>query len=131
MGPAVTLNGIILDSADSKANYSYCLPGNNKYIKSEEIIVYRRMSPIGKEKRMIATIIDISSYPEYNKKLVFKTEEVDHAIEFITLFRNRKKELNVKDFAIVNHIDNEEISTLVLNMLKLNDKQTNQTMQFW
>ena len=33
------------------------------------------------------------------------------------------KELNVKDFSIINHIDNEEISALVLNMLKLNDKQ--------
>ena len=67
--------------------------------------------------------IMISNYPEYNKKLVFKTEEVDNAIEFITLFRNKKKELNIKDFNIINHIDNEEISTLVLNMLKLNDKQ--------
>jgi valyl-tRNA synthetase len=68
--------------------------------------------------------IMISSYPEYNKKLVFKTEEVDNAIEFITLFRNKKKELNVKDFSIISYIDNEEISALVLNMLKLNDKQT-------
>lgn len=66
--------------------------------------------------------IMISTYPEYDKGLVFKTEEVDTAIEFITLFRNKKKELNIKDFSIVNHIDNEEISTLVLNMLKLNDK---------
>ena len=69
--------------------------------------------------------IMISNYPEYNKKLVFKTEEVDEAIEFITLFRNKKKELNVKDFAIVNHIENEDLSTLILNMLKLNDKQNN------
>ena len=69
-----------------------------------------------------AESIMISSYPEYDKKLVFTTSEVDEAIEFITLFRNKKKELNIKDFAIVNHIDNEEISTLVLNMLKLNDK---------
>jgi len=70
-----------------------------------------------------AESIMVSTYPEYNKKLVFKTEEVDNAIEFITLFRNKKKELNIKDFNIINHIDNEEISTLVLNMLKLNDKQ--------
>ena len=69
-----------------------------------------------------AESIMVSTYPEYNKKLVFKTEEVDNAIEFITLFRNKKKELNIKDFSIINHIDNEEISTLVLNMLKLNDK---------
>jgi len=70
-----------------------------------------------------AESIMISSYPEYNKKLVFTTSEVDEAIEFITLFRNKKKELNIKDFSIINHINNEEISTLVLNMLKLKDKQ--------
>ena len=67
--------------------------------------------------------IMISSYPEYDKNLVFKTEEVDNALEFITLFRNKKKELNIKDFSIISYIDNEEIKTLVLNMLKLNDKQ--------
>ena len=73
--------------------------------------------------------IMISTYPEYNKHLVFKTDEVDNAIEFITIFRNKKKELNIKDFSIINHIDNQEISTLVLNMLKLNDKQNNNTYE--
>ena len=67
--------------------------------------------------------IMISNYPKYDKKLVFTTEELDEANEFITLFRNKKKELNIKEFAIINNIKNEEISKLVLNMLKLNDKQ--------
>jgi len=70
-----------------------------------------------------AESIMISDYPKYDKKLIFDTDEVDNAIEFITLFRNKKKELNIKDFSIINHIDNQDISTLVLNMLKLNDKQ--------
>ena len=69
--------------------------------------------------------IMISNYPEYNKNLVYKTEEVDDAIEFITLFRNKKKELNIKDFSIIPNIENEKIKTLILNMLKLNDKQNN------
>ena len=69
--------------------------------------------------------IMISSYPEYDKHLVFDTKEVDNALEFITLFRNKKKELNIKNFSTINHIENQEISTLVLNMLKLNDKQDN------
>ena len=76
-----------------------------------------------------AESIMISNYPEYNKKLVFSTVEVDNAIEFITLFRNKKKDLNIKDFSIVNHIDDKEISSLVLNMLKLNDKQNNNTYE--
>ena len=70
-----------------------------------------------------AESIMISTYPEYNKNLIFTTVEVDEAIEFITLFRNKKKDLNIKDFSIINHIDNKDLSTLVLNMLKLNDKQ--------
>ena len=69
--------------------------------------------------------IMISSYPKYDKKLVFTTKEVDEAIEFITLFRNKKKDLNIKDFSIINNIDNKELSILILNMLKLNDKQNN------
>ena len=73
--------------------------------------------------------IMISNYPEYNQNLVFETSKVDEAIEFITLFRNKKKELNIKNFSIVNHIENEEISTLILNMLKLNDKQANDNYQ--
>ena len=67
--------------------------------------------------------IMLSSYPKYDKKLVFTTEEVDEANEFITLFRNKKKELNIKEFAIINNIKNEELSKLILNMLKLNDRQ--------
>ena len=72
-----------------------------------------------------ADSIMVSSYPKYDKKLVFTTNEVDNAIEFITLFRNKKKDLNIKDFSIINNITNNEISTLVLNMLKLNDKKNN------
>jgi valyl-tRNA synthetase len=69
--------------------------------------------------------IMISSYPKYDKKLVFTTDEIDAANEFITLFRNKKKDLNIKDFSIINNIKNEELSKLILNMLKLNDKQNN------
>jgi len=65
--------------------------------------------------------IMISSYPEYDKSLVFDIKEIDDALEFITLFRNKKSELGIKNFNIVNHIKDEEISTLVCNMLKLNN----------
>ena len=67
--------------------------------------------------------IMISSYPKYDKTLVFTSSEVDEANEFITLFRNKKKDLNIHEFSIINHIQNKELSTLILNMLKLNDKQ--------
>ena len=72
-----------------------------------------------------AESIMISEYPKYDKKLLFTTSEVDEANEFITLFRNKKKDLNIKDFAIINNIEDKEISELILNMLKLNDKSNN------
>ena len=74
--------------------------------------------------------IMISNYPKYDKKLVFTTQEVDEALDFITLFRNKKKELNVKEFSVINHIDNIEIKTLILNMLKLQDKQNEGNYEF-
>jgi valyl-tRNA synthetase len=77
-----------------------------------------QMLPIKEEESIM-----ISNFPKYDKKLVFETNEVDNAIEFITLFRNKKKELNIKDFSIISHIDNKELEVLLLNMLKLNDKQ--------
>ena len=72
-----------------------------------------------------AESIMISEYPKYDKKLLFTTSEVDEANEFITLFRNKKKDLNIKDFAIINNIEDKEISELILNILKLNDKSNN------
>jgi valyl-tRNA synthetase len=61
----------------------------------------------------------ISSYPEYNKNLVFKEEEdVDNILEFITLFRNKRAELKTKNYDIVPETNNE----LINNLLRINDK---------
>lgn len=73
-----------------------------------------------KEKELL--IFD--SYPKYNKKQVYPeaTKEIDELLEFVTLFRNKKKELNIKNFSVVPNIKNECLLSLSLNMLKLNDK---------
>ena len=62
-----------------------------------------------------------TTYPEYNKKLVFKkeTEEIDNMLEYVTLFRNKKVENKISsEFEIIDYNNNE----LLNNMLKLNDK---------
>lgn len=56
-GTNVNINGIILTST-KKNSFSYCMPNKEKYIRNEKLILFRRMSPIGNEKRMIASIID-------------------------------------------------------------------------
>ena len=69
--------------------------------------------------------IMISRYPVYNKKEIYKeeTENIDNILEFITMFRNKKAELNIgSDFQVISYIQNKEDETLIFNMLKLNDK---------
>lgn len=109
-----------IDNESTKSVLCYVLTGILKMLQpfmpfvTDEL--YNEL-PI-KDSKVIMT----SSYPEYNKNYLFDTSEIDHAIEFITLFRNKKKELNIKNYQIVNHIANEEVSTLIINMLKLTDK---------
>ena len=64
--------------------------------------------------------IMISSYPIYDKKYVFKDEtiNIDNMLEFITIFRNKKAELKLKDFEIITNNEN----TLLRKMLKVEDK---------
>ena len=66
--------------------------------------------------------IMISTYPKYDKKLIFPTEEdaVDDSIEFIKSFRNIKAENNItKDMKVM--FDTEDDNDLIVKMLKLNE----------
>ena len=66
--------------------------------------------------------IMISSYPKYDKKLVFPAEEkaVDDSIEFIKSFRNIKAENNMtKDIKVM--FDTEDDNDLIVKMLKIKD----------
>jgi len=74
-----------------------------------------------------AESIMISTYPTYNKKEIYlnETNIIENAQEFITLFRNRKAELNIgSDFTVKVNIENIELKTLIKNILKLNDKES-------
>ena len=66
-------------------------------------------------------LLIFTSYPKYNKKLIFKedTNEIDSLLEYVTLFRNKKVENKVSnDFEVIDYNNNE----LLNKMLKLNDK---------
>ena len=70
--------------------------------------------------------IMVSKYPEYKKKYIFKDEEklVDEALEFVTMFRNKKQELTLgNDFYARINIPNDDVKFIVVNMLKLHDKE--------
>ena len=76
-----------------------------------------------------AESIMISSYPTFDKKLVFELEEeiVDDEIEFIRNFRNVKAENNItKDMQVM--FDTSDNNELIVKMLKLENNITNKPL---
>ena len=70
--------------------------------------------------------IMLENYPVYNNKFIYNDEEklLDEALELITMFRNKKVELNIgSDFNVKLEINNIEVKELIINMLKLSDKE--------
>ena len=73
-----------------------------------------------------AESIMISHYPLYNKDQIYINDEkeIDDILEFITLFRNKKKELNIPStYKVKINIKSKELKELVINILKLKDKE--------
>ena len=73
--------------------------------------------------------IMISSYPEYDKILIFNEEEniIDDSVEFIKTFRNIKAENNMtKDIKVL--FDTKEDIDLIIKMLKINDNLINEPL---
>ena len=65
--------------------------------------------------------IMISSYPKYDKKMVFEEDkkEMDKVVQYIAHFRNKKAENNIgSDFEVVTNITNP----IIKKMLKLDEK---------
>ena len=76
-----------------------------------------------------AESIMVSSYPVFEKKLVYELEEeiVDDEIEFIRNFRNVKAENNItKDMQVM--FDTSDNNELIVKMLKLENNITNKPL---
>ena len=74
--------------------------------------------------------IMISSYPKYEKNYIFTKEEkeIDKILEFITMFRTKKLELNVgSNYEVINNIKDEKNIDLILSSLKIKDKLIEKT----
>ncbi len=109
-----------LDSESTKSTLCYVLTGILKMLHpfmpfvTEEIY---QMLPV-KETESIM----ISEYPKYEKKQIYKEEEiaVDDAVDFIKNFRNVKAENNItKDMKVM--FDTEDDNELIVKMLKLEE----------
>ena len=115
-----------IDSISTKSTLCYVLTGILKmlspfmpYVTDE---IYSKL-PIKD-----ANDIMISTYPKYDKNLMFKENEllIDDVILFIKSFRNIKKENNIgKDLKVL--FENNPYK-LVIDMLKLNDNIINEEL---
>ena len=79
-----------------------------------------------------AESIMISSYPKHEEEYIYLNEEkeIDNILEFVTLFRNKKLELNIgQDYQVINNIKDNNNVNLILNLLKINDKLINNTTE--
>lgn len=66
--------------------------------------------------------IMLSTYPKYSKDIIFTTN-IDDVLEFITMFRNKKAELEIgSDYKVYVKIDDENDKKIIIDMLKLSDK---------
>ena len=77
-----------------------------------------------------AESIMISNYPKYEKEYIYNEEEkiIDNILEFVTLFRNKKLELNIgSDYQVINNIKGNSNIDLILNLLKIKDKLIDNT----
>ena len=118
----IEMSKFSIDKKSTKSTLCYVLTGILKmlqpfmpYVTDE---IYDKL-PIKETEDIM-----ISSYPKYDKKLVFEKEEneIDDVIEFIKVFRNVKAENNItKDMKVLVNFDNE----LIIKMLKLSDHLIN------
>ena len=70
-----------------------------------------------------------ADYPVYSKKLICGDSEkrIDLVLEFITLARNKKQELNIgSDFSVILSMDDEYLEDIVRKSLKLDGKVVNE-----
>ena len=110
-----------IDSISTKSTLCFVLTGILKML--QPFIPYVTDEIYSKLPIKDAKDIMISSYPVYDKKLIFELEEkiVDDEINFIKNFRNIKAENNItKEMKVM--FDTEDDNDLIVKMLKL-DKE--------
>lgn len=124
-GPNITLNGISLNNKRN-TTFPYCIPDKKKYIFNEKLILYRRMSPIGNEKRMIAAIIDKEDY-RFNKGYALENhvnfirgpiEHMEHLLSFIT---SRRFNTLINSFCHTNQVSSNDLITIFELLISYNN----------
>ena len=109
-----------IDTESTKSTLCYILTGILKLL--QPFMPYVTDEIYGMLPVKEAEDIMVASYPKYDKKLIFPTEEnaIDDAIEFIKSFRNIKAENNMtKEMKVM--FDTTDDNDLIVKMLKIND----------
>lgn len=114
-GPNINIDGIDLEN-ERNSTFPYCIPNNSKYVKYDNLIIYRRMSPIGNINRMIATIVN-------DKDKRFSNGYVlENHVNFITGPDSKLKDL--LEFITTREFNNLINSFCHTNQVSSNDLKT-------
>ncbi|HEY8889340.1 MAG TPA: N-6 DNA methylase [Clostridium sp.] len=129
-GPNITIEGIILE-IDRANNIPYCLPDKKKYIKTHYAILFRRMSPIGNEKRMIAAIIDPNEIKEYvveNHVNIIECENKSYLNDILRLISSSDFNILIDAFCHTNQVSTNELK-IIFEILQKMSKMKNDNMK--
>lgn len=115
-GPNINNDGINLEN-QRNSTFPYCIPNNPKYVKNDTLIIYRRMSPIGNNDRMIATIID-NKDKRFSKGYVLENHvnfisgtesKLKSLLKFIT---SREFNKLINSFCHTNQVSSNDLKTI-------------------
>ena len=107
--------------------FPYCLPDKEKYIKTEEAILFRRMSPIGNEQRMVASIIN-----QHNENIYYVIENHVNSItcsnadilpivkEFLT---SETFNILINVFCQTNQVSTNELKIIFEILIKIRNER--------
>lgn len=113
-GPNLTEEGI--NNNSNNTTFPYCLPNKEKYIKTEKAILFRRMSPIGNEQRMVAAIIN-----DLNERVPYVVENHVNIItcEDTSILKQIKEFLTSQTFNILINVfcQTNQVSTNELKII--------------
>ncbi|MBU6113708.1 N-6 DNA methylase [Mammaliicoccus lentus] len=124
-GPNITETEI---SLGEHTKFSYCIPNSKKYLMHDSAILYRRMSPIGNEQRMIARVIDKDKIPVYAIEnhvnsincVNWSKKDLDELLEFIT-----SKDFNIliNAFCHTNQISTNEMKIIFETLINVKNSK--------
>lgn len=122
-GPNITEEGLNFNI--ERNGYGYCIPDKPRYIKTEKVILFRRMSPIGNEQRMISYIINPNNegdeYVVENHVNIITCRDSERLEEIRTFITSTYFNILINSFCQTNQVSTNELSTIFRILIKMRE----------